>query len=112
MSVFITILGSLFILAGLILMIIGSFGLLRFPDFFTRTHAASKVDTVGIVVVLFGIALIGADLFVSTKVVIVMLLIMFTNPVSVHMLARAALRSGLKPWKREAGNPLKENKEN
>lgn len=97
------IIGSLLILFGLALMIIGSVGLLRLPDFFARTHAASKVDTVGIVVALVGISFLGEGWIDSGKVLIAALLIMLTNPVAAHMLARAAYQSGLKPWKK--GDP-------
>lgn len=101
MSLLLNILGSALILFGLVLMIIGSVGLLRLPDFFARTHAASKVDTVGIVVALIGISFLGGGWIDSGKVLIAALLIMLTNPVAAHMLARAAYQSGLKPWKKE-----------
>ncbi len=83
------------ILFGLTLMIIGSIGLLRLPDFFARTHAASKVDTVGIVV-----AFLGHDRIDAAKALVAAFLIMLTNPVAAHMLARAAYKTGLRPWKK------------
>lgn len=101
MSLIQHIIGSTLILFGLVLMIIGSVGLLRLPDFFARTHAASKVDTVGIVVALIGISFLGGGWIDSGKVLVAALLIMITNPVAAHMLARAAYRSGLKPWNKD-----------
>ncbi|MGC9451275.1 MAG: monovalent cation/H(+) antiporter subunit G [Oceanipulchritudo sp.] len=102
------IIGSLLILVGLFFMLVGSFGLLRLPDFFTRTHAASKVDTVGIVIALLGVIFLGQGRVDADKAILAAFLIMLTNPVSAHALARAAYSAGHKPWKkgdagREAG---------
>jgi multicomponent Na+:H+ antiporter subunit G len=82
-------------------MIVGSFGLLRLPDFFARTHAASKVDTVGIVIALIGIAFLGQGRVDADKALLAAFLIMLTNPVSAHALAKAAYSSGHKPWQRK-----------
>lgn len=94
------IIGYGMILLGLGLMITGGIGLLRLPDFFSRTHAASKVDTVGIVIALLGITFLGQERIDSGKALIAALLIMLTNPVAAHLLARAAYTSGLKPWRK------------
>lgn len=102
-----SIIGYGMILLGLGLMITGGIGLLRLPDFFSRTHAASKVDTVGIVIALLGIIFLGQERIDSGKALIAALLIMLTNPVAAHMLARAAYASGLKPWKK--GDPIKQS---
>lgn len=87
---------------GLAFMFFGSLGILRLPDFFARTHAASKVDTVGIAVVLAGIAVIEGLTLNSAKIAIAIMFLTLTNPVAAHALARAALRHGLKPWQRRA----------
>lgn len=94
-----SIIGVLLLFFGLILMTAGSIGLIRFPDFYTRTHAASKVDTVGSVVSLLGIALIAGTEVDAAKALMAAIVIMLTNPVAAHFLARAAYRSGLRPWK-------------
>ncbi|MFO7724418.1 MAG: monovalent cation/H(+) antiporter subunit G [Oceanipulchritudo sp.] len=98
------IIGSLLILVGLFFMIVGSFGLLRLPDFFARTHAASKVDTVGIVIALIGIAFLGKGHLDAHKALLAAFLIMLTNPVSAHALAKAAHEAGHKPWKKESAS--------
>lgn len=99
MTLFENIIGSILILIGLFFMIVGSFGLLRLPDFFSRTHAASKVDTVGIVIALIGISFLGRGWVDADKALLAAFLIMLTNPVSAHALARAAFSAGHKPWK-------------
>lgn len=92
--------GLLLILFGLALMALGSLGIVRLPDFFSRTHAASKVDTVGIVVVLMGIAVLEGFTLDAGKVLVGAVFIMLTNPVAAHALARAALLNGIEPWRR------------
>ena len=101
--------GVAFVGVGLLFIIIGSVGIVRLPDFFSRTHAASKVDTVGVVIVSLGIACIEGFSIVGLKVLLIGLFVTLTNPVSSHALARAAFRSGLKPWSRSDSNPQKEN---
>lgn len=101
---------GLFLVAiGLLFIIIGSIGIVRLPDFFSRTHAASKVDTVGVVIVALGIACIEGFTFNGLKVLLIGLFVTLTNPVASHALARAAIRSGLKPWSRVDVNPQKED---
>lgn len=102
-----TIAGTLLMLTGLAFMLMGSIGLVRLPDFFARTHAASKVDTVGIVVLLLGIAVLEGVTLNSGKLLVAVLFLMLTNPVAAHALTRAALRGGIRPWRR--GEPRKED---
>lgn len=102
-----TIIAVVLILSGLLMMLTGSIGILRLPDFFCRTHAASKVDTVGIMVLLAGLAVYEGLTLTSAKLVIAMFFIALSNPVSVHALARAALRFGMKPWLK--GRPRQEH---
>jgi len=90
---------TLLVLAGLSLMLTGSIGLLRLPDFFTRSHATSKVDTLGIMVILLGFAVHQGWSLNAAKLVLAMFFVGLTNPVATHALARAALRLGLKPWR-------------
>lgn len=100
-------LSILLVALGLATMFVGSLGILRLPDFFARTHAASKVDTVGIIFVLAGLAVYEGFTLNGGKLVLTMLFVALTNPVAIHILARAALRFGLKPWQKgekEAGS--------
>jgi len=98
--------GTLLMLIGIVFMLLGSVGLVRLPDFFARTHAASKVDTVGIVVLLLGIAVIEGLTLNSGKLLVAVLFLMLTNPVSAHALTRAAMSAGIRPWRR--GEPRME----
>jgi multicomponent Na+:H+ antiporter subunit G len=87
----------LLVITGLLIMLAGSIGILRLPDFFTRTHAASKVDTLGIIVVLIGLAVYEGFTINAAKLALGILFVALGNPVAAHALARAALLFGLKP---------------
>lgn len=83
--------------AGAFFLLVGSIGIIRLPDFYTRTHATSKSDTLGLMLVLAGLAIHeGFDLN-SVKLLLVLAFVVLTNPVGAHALARAALKFGLRP---------------
>lgn len=95
---------------GLLTMLVGSIGIIRLPDFFTRTHAASMVDTVGIIFLLIGLAVYEGGTLNSAKLALAICFIAMTNPVAIHTLARAAIRMGVKPWQK-SGDGGKERNE-
>jgi multicomponent Na+:H+ antiporter subunit G len=76
---------------------IGALGLLRMPDFYTRMHAASVVDTLGAALLLLGMMLQAGATLVSVKLGFIGLLLFFTSPAATHALARAALLRGVHP---------------
>ena len=83
---------------GILLMLTGSVGILRLPDFYSRSHATSKVDTVGIILLLAGLAVHQGWTQDAVKLLLATLFVGLANPVAAHALARSALRFGLKPW--------------
>ena len=92
-----TLLAIALILIGLFFLVVGSIGMLRLPDIFTRAHALSLTDSIGALFVLGGLAVyegLGAN-FVQIAVVLVLILLI--NPVIAHATVRAAYRSGLRP---------------
>jgi len=82
---------------GGVFCIIGAVGLLRMPDFYTRMHAASVIDTLGAGLILFGLCLQAGWTLVMVKLLMIGLLILFASPTATHALARAAMVRGLKP---------------
>lgn len=100
-----SIIGSGLLVIGLAFMSLGSIGIIRLPDFYTRTHAASKVDTVGLIIALAGIATLEGATLDGAKVVAGAIFIMLSNPVAAHALGRAAYQSGLRPWTRNNPSP-------
>jgi multicomponent Na+:H+ antiporter subunit G len=86
---------------GLFLHAVAALGVLRLPDFYTRLHAVSKAETLGVILTVSALALwVGASLL-AAKVMLVAVFLFLANPTSTHAIARAALRTGLRPWVRE-----------
>ena len=79
-------------------------GLIRFPDVYTRLHAATKTTTFGCIFLIGGIILMNIIHYEDTSLVIILhsfvalFVIIFTNPISAHAIARAAMLSGIKPY--------------
>ena len=95
------VLAIIFIVTGLFFLIIAAIGMIRLPDVFSRSHAVSLTDSLGAFLMLVGIALhegLGTNML---KILVVLALLYIINPVITHATIRAALRSGLKPWKKE-----------
>ena len=92
-------LGSVMALAvvGGAFFFVGTLGLLRLPDFYTRAHAVSKCDTVGAGSVLLALALFVAPHPDALKILILLALILLSSPTSCHALAHAAHHTGLEP---------------
>jgi multicomponent Na+:H+ antiporter subunit G len=86
-----------FIVAGSLFLIIGGIGILRFPDFYSRIHPAGITDTMGAWLVLVGLMFASTSVLVTIKLVMVLLFLAVTSPLSGHALAKAAYMRGLKP---------------
>lgn len=89
--------GGGLIVAGALLSLLGAFGVLRFPDVYTRIHAASLTDTGGATLMLLGMGLIAGFDAVTLKLLIVWVFIMLTTPAAANALANAAFGSGQPP---------------
>ena len=83
--------------AGGLFCIVGALGLLRMPDFYTRMHAASVIETLGAGLILLGLLLQAGFTLVAVKLLFIGVLIFFASPTATHALARAAMVRGLKP---------------
>ncbi len=95
------VLSIFFIVAGLFFLLVAAIGIIRFPDVFSRSHAVSLTDSLGAFLILIGIALHEGLSTNTLKILIVLALLYLLNPVIAHATIRAALRSGLKPWKKD-----------
>ncbi len=100
MSLAADILSWAFILTGSAVIIVGSVGLLRMPDFYTRGHAAGMTDTLGAALILAGLAVEAGWSLNLARLVFIFIFLLFTGPTASHALARAAFASGLRPWTR------------
>ena len=93
----INLVSSLFITIGALSIIVGLVGVYRMPDFYTRLHAASIIDTLGAMLILFGLILYYGFNIVSLKLLLILILIRITTPTAAHALAKSALHGNLKP---------------
>jgi multicomponent Na+:H+ antiporter subunit G len=92
------IIATIFLFAGAFFVLVASIGVVRFPDFYSRTHAAGKGDTLGIALVLIGLAIYEGGTLNTAKLVLIAIFIGIANPTATHAIARAAYKLGLKPY--------------
>lgn len=85
------------IAVGLLLIAGGALGLLRFPDLYTRLHAANVADVVGSVVVVLGLVIAAPDWGVAVRLLLLAALLMALGPTLTHLVAQAAHAAGLAP---------------
>lgn len=85
------------VLAGAGFGIIGAVGVLRFPELFSRMHAAGVTDTLCALLILGGLAVKAGFTLALAKLFLILLFLWFTSPTSTHALAKAALHGGEKP---------------
>lgn len=113
-SIIANILVILFLLAGAFFIVSAAVGVVRFPDLYTRLHAATKASTLGVSFILVAgfIYLYSAHSIVSGKMLLAILFILLTNPVSAHMLGRAAHVSGIKPYTKNRSDAYEDAWEN
>src|SRR5918994_6326486 len=85
------------ILLGSFFTICGALGLVRMPEVFTRMHAASVTDTLGVGFLILGMSLQAGFGLVTLKLVFLLALFLFTGPVVTHALAQACLHENVRP---------------
>ena len=86
---------------GVFFLFMGAVGLIRFPDFCTRMHAAGKCDTLGSLLLLAGLACYSGVTLASVKILVIALFIFLTSPTATHAIARVALRHKMTSWLEE-----------
>ena len=99
-----TFLFYILIIVGLFINAMSIIGLTRFPDVYTRLHAATKTTTFGSIFIVLAIVVMNIIDYQETSLTIIfhsiaaLLVIIFTNPISAHAIARAAMLAGVKPY--------------
>ncbi|MEO0465436.1 MAG: monovalent cation/H(+) antiporter subunit G [Pseudomonadota bacterium] len=91
------IVGAVLAVAGAFFTLVGTIGVLRFPDFYTRLHGASVTDTAGASLLIIGMALMAPHWLVATKLAAIWLFLFLTSPTATHAIANAAYVAGLQP---------------
>ena len=87
--------GSLFLTGSCFFFLAAVLGMLRFPDVYTRLHAGTKAVTAGSILLLMGVAMWEASWHVFTKLLLIGLFLLVTNPIANHAIARASYRRGV-----------------
>lgn len=89
------------LLAGAAFFLAGTTGLLRFPDVYTRLHALTKADNLGLGLIALGLALQARSWTTALKLLLIWLLVLLASATAAHLIATSALRGGIRP--RQAG---------
>lgn len=91
------------VVIGALVVLSGGIGLLRLPDFYTRTHAVGLTDTTGVGLILLGLLLQTPDWGVAVRLLLILLFLVLTSPTATHALAQAARKDRVHVW--VAGEP-------
>ena len=102
MSQALNMLSGLLLFLGVLFILVGSIGLLRMSDVFTRMHAAGVTDTIGAAAIILGLMLVAGWTIVLIKLLIVLLFLMLLNPTACHALARAPVHGIRSPGQEES----------
>ena len=102
--------GAIFILIGGIISVLSAIGIIRFPDIYSRAHAATKTTTLAVLLALTGtfIYLWLSESFISVRLILGIIFVFLTAPVSGHLILRASYRSGVQMTERTAEDELKD----
>ena len=92
MSLFLDAFSIAAIVAGAFFFLAGTVGLLRFPDAYTRLHALTKADNLGLALVVIGLLPQMDGVLAAAKLVLVWLLVLLSGAVVSQLIARAARR--------------------
>ncbi|MDG2243874.1 MAG: monovalent cation/H(+) antiporter subunit G [Rhodospirillaceae bacterium] len=97
MDAFIYLLSWALLVGGGFFCVVGALGLLRMPDAFTRLHAASVIDTLGVGMIVAGLMVQSGLTLTTARLGIILLLVFFTSPVASHAIARSMRHRNVKP---------------
>jgi multicomponent Na+:H+ antiporter subunit G len=94
MAMVLDLIGAILLVSGAAFLMFGGLGLMRMPDVYNRIQAGTKATTLGTLLVLAGAACLRPEW--GAKLLLIGVFLLFTNPLSSQVLARAAHRSGAK----------------
>ncbi len=85
------------IATGVFFFIVGLLGLLRLPDVFTRLHATTKCDTLGVGAIIFGLMIYQGFDLTSVKLLMIIFFVYLTNPTAAQIISKGGYVSGVDP---------------
>lgn len=83
---------------GAVFFVAGTIGLLRFPDVYSRLHAVTKADNLGLGFVALGLAFEVNDIAVTLELGATWALVLVSSSISCQLVARMAWKAGVQPW--------------
>ena len=89
------------VLVGALFFLAGTVGLLRFPDVYNRLHALTKADNMGLGLIVAGLIIQSGSLAAGLEMLLIWLLVLASGATAAHLIATAALRGGVRPWRRQ-----------
>ena len=89
---------SMFLVAGTFFYVVGTIGMLRFPDVYTRVHALTKADNLGLGLLVLGVAPSVSGLFEAFELLAIWILVLAASATSGHLVARRARSNGANVW--------------
>ncbi len=98
MNEFLQLLGAVAAVAGALFMLLSALGMVRMPDLFIRMSMSTKAATLGVGLIMLGVALHFQESSISTRAVAATLFMLLTGPVAAHRIARAAYFSSCTLW--------------
>lgn len=91
-----TVLISISLVGGLFFLLVGTIGILRLPDTYTRAHSAAKCDTLGAILCLFALILYSGFSFSSLKILLTIVFLWITAPTATHLIAKGYYKGNMK----------------
>ncbi len=110
---YVKLIGEIFLLMGSFSLLVAGIGLLRMPDVYNRVQTGTKASTLGSILSFIGVGLLSVDHWDETnwigRVIVLIIFILLTNPVSSHVLMRAAYVMKIPLSKKTSVDKLKED---
>ncbi len=95
------IISAVLLLAGAVFYLAGTLGILRFPDVYTRLHALTKADNLGLGCVALGLALQADSLAAALKLLLIWLFALAASATVSYVIAMRADALGIAPWRKD-----------
>jgi len=97
----------LLLFLGAVFMLLAAIGMVRMPDVLTRLHSSTKSATLGVGLIMVGVALVFSDFAIGVRALAIVVFLFATAPVAAHMIARAAYLSGVPLWEGTLSDELR-----
>lgn len=91
---------GILLIIGSVFMLISSLGMIRLPDFYTRNSASTKAVVLGVLFILLGVGIHFNEIIIFIEIFAILCFVFLIAPLAAHVVARAAVLTGVKFWKK------------